>query len=60
MVSFKNVCGIVLSILMVFSALLAIMGIWGMVEGSTIGLSYVADTFFSDRKINIKEGESKV
>jgi len=72
MFSFRNMCGIVLSCLMSISALLAIMGIWGMVEnetvwkllgtffvvgGATMGLSYVADAFFG-KKIE-KDPEQK-
>lgn len=70
--SFRNVCGVVLGLLMSISALLAVMGIWGMVEGdtvwkllgtffvvggATIGLSYVADAFFG-KKVE-KEEEKK-
>lgn len=62
--SFRNICGIVLGCLMSISALLAVLGIWGMVEGetvwkllgtffvvggATIGLSYVADAFFGKK-----------
>jgi len=64
MMSFRNICGIVLVVLMTISALLAILGIWGMVEseqvckllstffvvgGATIGLSYVTNTFFGKK-----------
>jgi hypothetical protein len=64
LVNFRQVCGVVLGGLMAVSALLSIMGIWGMVEGetvwkllgtfcvvggSTIGLSYVADSFFGKK-----------
>ena len=48
LVSFRQVCGIVLGGLMTISALLSIMGIW-VVGGSTIGLSYVADSFFGKK-----------
>lgn len=73
MISFRNVCGGVLAILMTFSAMLAIMGIWGMVQGdavvklmgtflvvggATIGISYVADTFFG-RLPPVKTDENK-
>jgi hypothetical protein len=62
--NFRQICGIVLGGLMTVSALLSIIGIWGMVEGetvwkllgtffvvggSTIGLSYVADSFFGKK-----------
>lgn len=63
--TFRNVCGMVLSCLLLVSALLAILGIWEVVEeeivwkllftffvvgGTTVGLSYTVDTFFG--KIN--------
>ena len=59
--TFRNICGIVLSCLLLISALLAILGIWDLVEGeivwrliftfvvvggTTVGLSYTVDTFF--------------
>lgn len=60
----KVVCGIVLGLLMLFSAALAVMGIWGVVDSAsvwkllgtfgvvgatTVGISYVANSFFNDK-----------
>lgn len=57
----KNLVGGVLASLVLFSAFLAVGGIWGVIEGdkaaqligtffivglATMGLSYVANTFF--------------
>lgn len=57
----RSVCGMVLGSLMTFSAILAILGIWGAVDGDTVwkllgtfgvvgmttlGVSYVANSFF--------------
>lgn len=63
--NFRSITGIVLGILMLVSSILSIAGIWGKVDsetlfsllmtfvvigGTTIGLSYIADTFFTDKK----------
>lgn len=60
----KVVCGIVLACLMLSSALLAVLGIWGaldsaavwkmlgtfaVVGATTVGVSYVANSFFNDK-----------
>lgn len=61
---YRSVCGMVLVLLMTVSAILSILGIWGMVDGDTVwkllgtflvvagmtvGLSYVTDTFFGKK-----------
>ncbi len=59
--SLRKVCGVVLGSLIAMSAALAVLGIWGAVSGetvwkllgtffvvglTTIGMSYVANSFF--------------
>lgn len=64
MFTFRNIVGIVLAGLTIASSTLAVAGVWGIIEGdtvwqmlltffvvglSTVGLSYVTNTFF-DKK----------